>query len=228
VTEDKPAAEAAPPATIRIQCKGPGPAHYFEIVPRGGRRPAYCPEHRRAPSVERSELAYRARRGMAHELEATRARARESGRALRLAAGLRVLPDPIQAAGLVGLDVQGPELEELVRRAHTEHARVISGDLRDLASLAEATLTMILLEVVERRAELPAKDLAAVAGLALKTRQDVRGDGPETNYVSINLSVTPPPADGKLTPDQLAQIRGTKPSEEEEEEEPPALEDDEG
>lgn len=196
------------PASVTITCAAPGPAHTFEWTPRSGRKPKFCPQHRRSAGTERSQAAYdQRRRGIAEEVRSAEL-TREVGRISRLAAGLRVYRNPELAARFVGIDATGPELAELVARARAEHPSVITGDMRDTAHLAEAAVHVLLTECLERRAEMPARDLAHFARFALQARQELIGDGPPTNYVSINLGIVPPPSSGKLTEEQRARVQG--------------------
>ena len=140
--------------------------------------------------------------------------AREVGQVARLAAALRLYADPVAAARFVGIGAEGPELDELVHRARTQHATLIEGGgMRETVRLAETALHVLLVDVMERRAEMPAKDVAQFIRGLLQVRGELVGDGPQVDYLAISLGLVPPPEDGKLTPEQEAKLRGTAPAE---------------
>lgn len=197
------------PDPIQIACTGPGPPHTFSWIPRGGKRPKFCPEHRRSQATDRSQVAHEARRQDITEDIRSASLAREVGQLSRLAASLRIYSDPAIAAKFVGISAEGPELEALVNRARAEHPTLIEGGMRETARLAETLIHVLLVEVMERRAEMPARDLANFFRSALQARNELIGDGPQTNYLAISLGVVPPPLDGKLTAEQEARVKGT-------------------
>lgn len=192
--------------TLTLTCEAPecGQPFAWRIAP--GRRPKYCPEHRREAADTRTEIAYRAqKRDIAEEVLTTRD-ARDVARLARLAAGLRVYPDPLLAAKFAGVRERGEALDALVAQTRALHPRTVGGDMRDTAVLAEAVTHVLLAEVLERRAELPARDLANFARFALQAAQELRAEGPQTNYVALELAFAPPPADGRLTEEQRAKV----------------------
>jgi hypothetical protein len=209
-------AEAAPLDPWRLTCEEPGCGKVFEH-PRGrrGNRPKRCPDHRRSVSVERSELAYHRRTRMKGEIERAAAEARDASKLARLAVGLRVERDPELAARLVGVEERGPELVELAARAKREHENLVNGDMRELSRRAEAAVFLMIQEAIERRAEMMPKDLAAFTRVAIDARDAFKGEGPQHNYTKIILEVTPPPASGRLTPEQFAKLRGEEQKESE-------------
>lgn len=201
---DKPKAEVAP---LTLRCKACGVS--FQVpAGRSGAKRAYCDLHARSKSIHRAEFAYQQRKNLGAEMAAQGAAAREVGKVLRLAAGLRVFTDPELAAKIAGVTERGDELAALVVRARRELADVVAGDMRGTAHVAESVAHILLVEVLERRAEIPAKDLAQFARFALQARQEFIGEGVQSNYIAINIGVVPPPADGKLTPEQRAKVQG--------------------
>jgi len=184
----------------------------FEHPVQGGRPPARCPDCRDPISVERSKLSYGLRKKRENELARQAAAAEEASRLVRFAAALRVFPaDPETAAKFAGLRVPKAKLPALVAEARKAFASIAHGDMREAGRLADGVLTMIVSEIAARRAELPAKDLIQAGRLALFARQEFVADGPAHSYTAINLSVVPPPAEGKLTPDQRAKVHGVDP-----------------
>lgn len=204
-------ARAAPPEPIRLKCARCGEA--FDYLPKGGRRPKYCEKHRRGKAQERGEVAAQIRRE--RENRETREAAKLAAGAAavsRLAAGLRVYNDPEQAAQLFGVLQRGDELAALVELARATHPKVINGDLSQTARLAQATVHALLTDLLERRTELPARDLGAALKVAANLAAELAPEGPQHNYTALVAFLEPPPKDGKLTPEQLAKMRGEEPA----------------
>jgi hypothetical protein len=142
---------------------------------------------------------------MAQEIEDDARRAHEASMCARLAAGLRMSPNLETAASLTGVTLRGPELEALAERARREHEQLITGDMRETAHLAEGVIHLFMLEVLERRGAMTPRDLVLFLGFAADARKSFLGDGPEQNWISINLSVEPP---RPLTEEERERIHG--------------------
>jgi hypothetical protein len=144
------------------------------------------------------------------DLKSQRRETEAPGKVSRLAAGLRVYQDPLMAAQLFGITERGKDLERLTDLARTTYPKVIDGDMSQTAQLAQAVTHAILTDLLVRRAELPARDLAGALKQVSMLAADLVPEGPMTNYTELHLGVVPPPADGKLTPEQQAQVFGTE------------------
>lgn len=198
-----------PPAPVKLTCATCGRAFAFD--PRvGGRRPKYCEEHRRRPNQERAELALQLRRQRERrDLRDQAQGAAAAGQVARLAAGLSVVPDLEQAARLFGVVAgKGGDLGELERAARTLYPKLVAGRDDVTAQLGRAAANALLVDLLERRAELPARDLASAIKVAAGLAQDFAPDGPQHNYTSFTVQLLPPPADGQLTPEQRARAQG--------------------
>lgn len=202
---DGPPAESIPQPTVTLACGAPGCGLPFEWTPRGGRKPKYGPCHKRAASVERSELAYGHRKKIAEHIDKQERETRQATQCARLAAGLRITDDPLQAAMMFGVDARGEELTQLAARARAQHEQLIAGDMRDTAHLAESTIHVLLLESIERRGSFSPRDLAMLMRFGLDVRQAFIGEGAQANYTSIVLVAEPP---RPLTDDERARVRG--------------------
>lgn len=191
------------PAVVKLKCATCGAS--FERARTGGRLPKYCPEHRRKRSQQRGEIAAQMRE------EAERRDVREQRRQTavpaqvsRMAAGLRVYQDVELAAKMFGVTAMGADLTALAELARATHPKVIAGDMSQTALLAQAAVHVFLTDLLERRAELPARDLPQALKMASIIAAELTPDGAQHNFTAFHAFLTPPPEDGRLTPEQRA------------------------
>lgn len=199
-------AEAAPAPTKTATCAKCGVTFTYER--RGGAPRKFCDKHTRGSSAKRSESAAYARRSMTELVKAESEAAAAAARVARLAAGLRVHHDLESAAALFGVDATGKELRDLAVLARAHYDGVIAGDMVATGRLAQAVTHALLADVLAERHMIPSRDKPHALKTVHTIARELIPEGNEANWTAINLVFTPPPADGKLTPEQRAKIRG--------------------
>jgi hypothetical protein len=111
-----------------------------------------------------------------------------------LAAMLSIYPDAAQAARMVGLAVDGEQLDAMVQAAHEHHAGIIAGDPADMGRRVTAAINMMVTLCVRERAEIAPRDRPHVARALSQIHAVMVGD--RTPRVS-ELSLVVVGADGQ-------------------------------
>lgn len=187
-------------------CSFPGCSNPLPEEPsRPGFPRRLCDVHTRAGPNREHKARHLARGSRAEELEDLRRRSAKAQEPLKLAAGLRVATDPELAAAMFGIRARGTRLAKLAVEARARFPGVVEGGLSELGAYAEAATLVLLAELVERRHEMPARDVANALRATLQIAAEAAPEGGAPKYATINLTVIPPPEN--LTPEQAEELR---------------------